>query len=251
MAAPHSVRYVEERRKKMARKSVIALSTVVITLATSVSLALIFTSDEGTWPDTWPKELEQFRKQSKSYNLSSGTEEMWYEILFHKREEFEKAWPHVLKLKTKGAPLIIENTLTSHGGLDPIIQVGKPGVRILYPSRARRGSSKETQNRRTNWPDYIRLPSGELPKYGVYQDGKWTAAVYKNGKWTAGGYEDGKLIDGKRTSIGLMYRARVDIVLIVDGKIVDLNRIPLPADTPIIDKRFKEGHNKTDAGDGK
>jgi hypothetical protein len=90
-----------------------------------------------------------------------------------------------------------------------------------------------------------------LPKYGVYQDGKWTAAVYKNGKWAAGGYEDGKLIDGKRTSIGLMYRARVDIVLIVDGKIVDLNRIPLPADTPIIDKRFKEGHNKTDAGDGK
>ena len=30
------------------------------------------------------------------------------------------------------------------------------------------------------------------------------------------------------------------IELIVDGKIVDLNRIPLPADTPIIDKRFIE-----------
>jgi hypothetical protein len=27
--------------------------------------------------------------------------------------------------------------------------------------------------------------------------------------------------------------------LIVDGKVVDLNRIPLPADTPIIDKRFE------------
>jgi len=28
--------------------------------------------------------------------------------------------------------------------------------------------------------------------------------------------------------------------LIVDGRIVDLNRIALPADTPIIDERFKD-----------
>ncbi len=32
----------------------------------------------------------------------------------------------------------------------------------------------------------------------------------------------------------------IDIELIVDGEIVDLNRIPLPADTPIIDERFKD-----------
>ena len=30
------------------------------------------------------------------------------------------------------------------------------------------------------------------------------------------------------------------IELIVDGNIVDLNRFPLPADTPIIDERFKD-----------
>jgi hypothetical protein len=29
--------------------------------------------------------------------------------------------------------------------------------------------------------------------------------------------------------------------LIVDGEIVDLNRISLPPDTPIIDERFKDG----------
>jgi hypothetical protein len=28
------------------------------------------------------------------------------------------------------------------------------------------------------------------------------------------------------------------IELVVDGNVVDLNRIPLPADTPIIDERF-------------
>jgi len=34
------------------------------------------------------------------------------------------------------------------------------------------------------------------------------------------------------------------IELVVDGKTVDLNRIPLPEDTPIIDKRFKEEQKK-------
>ena len=34
------------------------------------------------------------------------------------------------------------------------------------------------------------------------------------------------------------------IELVVDGNIVDLNRIPLPADTPIIDERFKDGQKK-------
>ena len=35
------------------------------------------------------------------------------------------------------------------------------------------------------------------------------------------------------------------IELVVDGEIVDLNRIPLPADTPIIDERFKDREKKS------
>jgi hypothetical protein len=38
--------------------------------------------------------------------------------------------------------------------------------------------------------------------------------------------------------------ARTEIELVVDGNIVDLNRIPLPADTSIIDKRFEDGNEK-------
>jgi hypothetical protein len=34
------------------------------------------------------------------------------------------------------------------------------------------------------------------------------------------------------------------IELVVDGDIVDLNRIPLSEDTPLIDERFKNGRNK-------
>jgi hypothetical protein len=34
------------------------------------------------------------------------------------------------------------------------------------------------------------------------------------------------------------------IELAVDGEIVDLNRIPLPAHSPIVDERFKDGASK-------
>ena len=46
--------------------------------------------------------------------------------------------------------------------------------------------------------------------------------------------------NGQGGSRGMAY----SIELVVDGKIVDLNRIPLPADTPIVDKRFSEAPQK-------
>jgi hypothetical protein len=39
--------------------------------------------------------------------------------------------------------------------------------------------------------------------------------------------------------------ATIYIELIVDGEIVDLNRIPLPSDTPIIHERFKAKESPT------
>jgi hypothetical protein len=39
---------------------------------------------------------------------------------------------------------------------------------------------------------------------------------------------------------GFMNRARTEIEFVVDGTIIDLNRILLPPDTPIIDRRFQE-----------
>lgn len=37
---------------------------------------------------------------------------------------------------------------------------------------------------------------------------------------------------------GFYNRARIDIDLVIDGNVIDLNRIPLPAKTPIEDQRF-------------
>ena len=64
---------------------------------------------------------------------------------------------------------------------------------------------------------------------------------------TATGVRGAKEVDGQLTWIpaGLkrnppvsLYRARIDVELIVDGKVIDLNRIPLPPDTPVIDRRW-------------
>jgi hypothetical protein len=74
------------------------------------------------------------------------------------------------------------------------------------------------------WPDDIKSPSGALPEYVIIDNGKWRAFDQKD----FGG-------PNERT----IRRARIEIELIVDGDIVDLNRIPLPADTLIIDKRFR------------
>ena len=37
---------------------------------------------------------------------------------------------------------------------------------------------------------------------------------------------------------GFLHRARVDVVLVTDGRVIDLNRIELPAGTPFMDRRF-------------
>jgi len=234
----------------MQKKTILTLFVVIIALCASVSYALVEFSKEGIWPDTWPKELEKFRKQSRSYSRNLGLEEMWHEIIFKNHEEFEQAWPHILKLKTKGAPLIIESTKNSPGrygryGSIILLQAGIPGVRILCSdstgASTHRLYSEWTRETRptpwretwpTPWPDYIKLPSGGLPEYVVFQEGKWIAADIKQFTGELGPKGEGRYC-----------RARVDIVLISDGKIVDLNRIPLPPDTPIIDKRFEGNDN--------
>ena len=129
----------------------------------------------GAWPKSWPKELEPLRKQAWTWEhgliMLPG-----YDIPFANRDESESAWPHILKLKSKGAPLTL-----LRGPQHLLVQPAKAaGVRILS-----RGG---------------KAPEGGGPPSTVYE-----------------------------------------IQLVVDGDIVDLNRIPLPPDTPIIDKRFATG----------
>lgn len=74
---------------------------------------------------------------------------------------------------------------------------------------------------------------GGLPQYVVSEkqdDGslKWVAADP---------YADAK-------PRGFYNRARIDVELVIDGRIIDLNRTRLPADGVIVDRRFADA--KTD-----
>ena len=209
---------------------------VSIVLCTAWSVYAIWdVADEGMWPTSWPKELEPFRKHSRTLVHHA---QVIYEIPFAKREDFEVAWPHILELKSKQAPLILLS-----GPDDKLGGTVKAGVRILAPrtgtlvapndSNYPPGAEASVPDGRIlkigpPWPEYLKSESGALPEYVFYDNGKWAS------------YDP----NAKREPSFDLRRARIDLELVVDGNIVDLNRIPLPADTPIIDKRFKDRHDK-------
>jgi hypothetical protein len=148
--------------------------------------ALYDVEETGTWPKTWPAELEPLRQQSRTLvGPLAPYMNRHYAIRFTRREEFESAWPHILKVKSAGAPVFLVR------GPNFFLDKGRTaGVVIYCPPGA----------------DHPVTPEEAIPVKDVSQP-----------------------------RINTTY-----IELVVDGEIVDLNRIPLPADTPIIDKRFEE-----------
>ncbi len=155
-------------------------------------------TDTGDWPKSWPKELEPLRKQSRT--LEGPLEAFQHHAIpFTKREEFEAAWPHILNVKTKGAPVFLLR------GPNFFLEKAKAGVVVHCPP--------EGQHKNPATP--------EAPVPGV---------TNARERWVYTNYID----------------------LVVDGEIVDLNRIPLPPDTLIIDERFQDADKtKPTAGPGK
>jgi hypothetical protein len=143
-------------------------------------------ADKGTWPKSWPKELEPLRKQARTLE-GPLVLFLHYEIPFTKRDQFESAWPYLLKVKSKGAPVILVRAPKTG-----FFQVKPGGVFIHSP------------------PAGTANPEAPIDSTNTRERWMWTTYI--------------ELVD--------------------DGKIVDLNRIPLPADTPIIDERFKDEKKK-------
>ena len=170
-------------------------STIVLVLIScctaSSAFAIYSVTNKGIWPQSWPKELEPLRDQARSLR-GSQVDLTFYEISFKSRKEFEEAWPHLLKIKTKGAPIFLLSAPNQRLGTEL-----KAGVRIQTPPP-------------------LTKQSGQRPIP----------------------------IPGKRsTRQAWIYGTFIE--LIVDGDIVDLNRIQLPKETPIIDERFENKETKS------
>ena len=103
------------------------LTLLVAWAACPAALALDVIVDRGTWPDTWPKELEPLRKRAMTVRGGSA-DTTFYEIPFTKREEFEAAWPHLLKAKSPGGPVVLKR------GPDQVaVRPVAAGVRVQCP----------------------------------------------------------------------------------------------------------------------
>jgi hypothetical protein len=154
---------------------------ITIVAALVLFSPIILNADYGVQDrGSWPQELEGLRKQSRTLE-GPLVLLLHHAIPFTDREQFEASWPHLLKVKSPGAPLVLRRGRSFWLGDE-----SKAGVCIHTP------------------------PAGEAPIADAKQaGGRWERTVY--------------------------------IELIVDGDIVNLNRIPLPPDTPIIDERFKTG----------
>lgn len=152
-----------------------------------LAFAMYSVSDEGLWPANWPTELESLRKQARTLEGPLGAY-LHYAIRFQSREEFESAWPHLLKLKSAGAPMFLVR------GKNFFLGEGKQaGIVIHCPP-------DEAEQR-------LHGPARTIENHSSPRT-RWMNAT--------------------------------TIELVVDGDVVDLNRIPLPADTPIVDERFEK-----------
>jgi hypothetical protein len=172
------------------KRTVLVAAIILVSLATA-GFALYEVADTGTWPKTWPEELESLRKQAQTY-VGPEIQHEHYLIPFTDREQFEAAWPHLLTVRSKGAPIILVRAPKTD-----FMQIKPAGVLIRSPPA--------NLNRKAN-------PEAPLP--GQHSDrATWMWTTY--------------------------------IELVVDGEIVDLNRIALPPDTPIIDERFHEAEAQT------
>jgi hypothetical protein len=157
----------------------VAIVSAIVACSVCPLYADYSVENRGSWPDTWPKELDELRNQSRTLEGPLAPL-LHYAIPFTKRESFEAAWPHLLKVKSKGAPIVL-----------------------------RRGPSFWLEGESTVGVCVHTPPEGEAPiADGGKAGGRWERTIY--------------------------------LEVIVDGQIVDLNRIQLPADTPIIDERFKD-----------
>lgn len=87
------------------KRTTAVLTMLSVCLAASALAAYSYT-DRGTWPSTWPKQLEPLRQQSISLE-HMDSRSRHYGIRFSKRSQVEAAWRYLLKVRSKGAPIFL------------------------------------------------------------------------------------------------------------------------------------------------
>ena len=85
------------------RRTAGLLVTVMFAVVAAELFADVSVEDRGSWPDTWPKELEPLRASSRTIEGPLGGF-LHYEIPFAERDAFESAWAHLRKSRARKLP---------------------------------------------------------------------------------------------------------------------------------------------------
>jgi hypothetical protein len=208
-----------------------ALLFMVVSLCVASYAGMIFTTAiHAKWPGDlhpvgWSKGQEEAMNAAHAwggYFQYDDIRETVFDIQFNSRGDFEKIWPAILSLKSKGAPLILRKGPSSYRQEPSLVR----GVHIIYPLRDQKGLYHPGID--PNLLNSILASADPLPEYVKITDGHYMPFL-------------GDLPSPLPAFFKLsepLYRVRTDIILVIDANVVDLNRIPLPKNTPIIDQRF-------------
>jgi hypothetical protein len=194
----------------------LCIATLAVIALFCVGMVIVHGSPDA--PPAWPDELREAVQRGTLFGIANLTQEDLYEFPLTDRGEFERLWPALLKLQSPGAPLALYRTETStffHHSNVASVRIHAP-VRNGGPVTVRSGK-KFTLG--PPWPDSILDMAGHLPAFVVATEDGW------------------KPVSANDRSLGFHHRVRTEIDLVVDGVIIDLNRIPLPENTLIFDRR--------------
>ncbi|MDM8004712.1 MAG: hypothetical protein QUV05_00970 [Phycisphaerae bacterium] len=215
------------------------MSVPVVMVCSGVSFAVIFFEDRGAWSSDWSKELEPCRARASTISEQPIGGGEVYTIPFADRGDFEKIWPVLVTLKSKGAPLILRS-----GG----VEVRRRCPVFSDVSLDLSGVKKDDSAEPDDWISAVRLrtvakeskeycagwPVGTYPGVKIYAPS--TSCYAKGSSAYAGAEAQDHSTMGRSTTVIELF--------VGDGKVIDLNRIRLPAETPIVDNRVFESEQK-------
>jgi hypothetical protein len=202
--------------------------SIVVLAAVSCAFGLMIVRDGGHWPDNWPEQMDALRSSATTGDFSSGAQATYYYIEFSSRDQFEGVWPCLLQLKSKGAPLrLMSVDPPKTDSNDRRVFHSRPTAALVCPTQGSyRKTADGSYSHHAEWTASIetRLADGVLPQF-VGKDfiGNWVIVSEPH--------------DPNSVRFWPYQQARVEIALYVDGEIIDMNRIRLPEDTPILDHR--------------